>query len=161
MADNGSRPATPRTPVSHRMVQVNFDPPHILTSVPGIGPKLAKAIVNLRENAGNVYPESLGILMRRPLDEEVMQMLDFRPNPRLLPRRLIPWRKVSQNCNRSCKIGHNPLSKDHFPFMPNTNWLVQTKYQHPALLQAKTFSFIADFVTYPHTPIFIPYPRWT
>ncbi|KAH3893573.1 hypothetical protein DPMN_017721 [Dreissena polymorpha] len=83
MADMGSRPATPRTPVSHRMVQVNFDPPHILTSVPGIGPKLAKAIVNLRENAGNVYPESLGILMRRPLDEEVMQMLDFRPNPRL------------------------------------------------------------------------------
>ncbi|KAH3779521.1 hypothetical protein DPMN_157324 [Dreissena polymorpha] len=83
MADMGSRPATPRTPVSHRMVQVNFDPPHILTSVPGIGPKLAKAIVNLRENARNVYPESLGILMRRPLDEEVMQMLDFRPNPRL------------------------------------------------------------------------------
>ncbi|XP_052224088.1 uncharacterized protein LOC127839741 [Dreissena polymorpha] len=81
MADMGSRPATPRTPV--RMVQVNFDPPHVLTSVPGIGPKLAKAIVNLRENAGNVYPESLGILMRRPLDEEVMQMLDFRPNPRL------------------------------------------------------------------------------
>ncbi|KAH3804437.1 hypothetical protein DPMN_132722 [Dreissena polymorpha] len=83
MADMGSRPATPRTPVSHRKVQVNFDSPHILTSILGIGPKLAKAIVNLRENAVNRYPESLGILMQRPLNEEAMQMLDFCPNLRL------------------------------------------------------------------------------
>ena len=49
-----------------------------------------------------------------------------------LPQRLIPRRRVFRNCNRSCKIGHNPWSKDHFPFLSNTNWLVQTKYQHPA-----------------------------
>ncbi|KAH3705573.1 hypothetical protein DPMN_080650 [Dreissena polymorpha] len=88
MADMGSTPATPRTQVSHKKVQVNFYPPHILISIPGIGPKLAKTIVNLRENADHLYPESLGIVMRRPLDEEAMQMLDFRHNPRLFARTL-------------------------------------------------------------------------
>ncbi|KAH3718442.1 hypothetical protein DPMN_061246 [Dreissena polymorpha] len=65
-----------------QVIRVNFDPPNVLTSIPGVGPKLAKGIVGFWKNAGNLSPDSLGIIIRRPLDQEDMQLLDFRPNSR-------------------------------------------------------------------------------
>ncbi|KAH3768244.1 hypothetical protein DPMN_169456 [Dreissena polymorpha] len=59
-----------------------------MKSILGVGPKLAKTIVQIRKHAGNLYPDSLGVIMRRPLDREDMLMLDFRPNPRLFAETL-------------------------------------------------------------------------
>ncbi|KAH3872789.1 hypothetical protein DPMN_036012 [Dreissena polymorpha] len=63
-----------------QLIRVNFAPPNVLTSIPGVGAKMGKAIVHLREIAGKLSPNSLGIIIRRPLD---MRLLDFRPNPML------------------------------------------------------------------------------
>ncbi|XP_052286189.1 uncharacterized protein LOC127881957 [Dreissena polymorpha] len=67
-----------------QLIRVNVDPPNVLTSIPEVGPKLAKVIVQFREIAGNLSPDSLGVIIRRPLDREDMRLLDFRPYLMLL-----------------------------------------------------------------------------
>ncbi|KAH3784707.1 hypothetical protein DPMN_162671 [Dreissena polymorpha] len=56
-----------------QLIRVNFESPNVLTSIPGF-----------REITGNLSPDSLGVIIRRPLDREDMRLLDFRPNPMLL-----------------------------------------------------------------------------
>ncbi|KAH3785849.1 hypothetical protein DPMN_163944 [Dreissena polymorpha] len=44
---------------------LNFDPPNVLTSIPG-------GIIHFRKINGNLSPDSLGIIIQRPLDREDM-----------------------------------------------------------------------------------------
>ncbi|MEW8547238.1 MAG: hypothetical protein AB2693_27320, partial [Candidatus Thiodiazotropha sp.] len=42
---------------------------------------MANAIILLRESLGNMDPDTLNVLLRRPLGDNILQNLDFSPNP--------------------------------------------------------------------------------
>ncbi|KAH3845494.1 hypothetical protein DPMN_087775 [Dreissena polymorpha] len=50
-----------------QLVRVHFDPPQTLMLISGIGPKLARVIVQLRQESGNLDLDTLEVLIRRPL----------------------------------------------------------------------------------------------
>ncbi|KAH3847304.1 hypothetical protein DPMN_089624 [Dreissena polymorpha] len=65
------------------LVRVNFDPPQTLILISGIGPKLARIIVQLRKESGNLDLDTLEVLIRRPLSVRELDQLDFTENPML------------------------------------------------------------------------------
>ena len=69
-------PSTPK-------IKVNFAPAEDLRLIPGVGSKLANAIMTLRESLGNLDSATLNVLLRRPLNDTVLYNLDFSPNPAL------------------------------------------------------------------------------
>ena len=64
-------------------VRVNFASPEDLRLIPGVGSRLAKNILLLRESHGILDVELLQALMRRPLRPEIKQTLDFSRNQEL------------------------------------------------------------------------------
>ncbi|KAH3834920.1 hypothetical protein DPMN_108253 [Dreissena polymorpha] len=69
--------------MSPGLVRVNFDPPQTLMLISGIGPKLARVIVQLRQGSGNLDLDTLEVLIGRPLSERELDQLDFAENPML------------------------------------------------------------------------------
>ena len=61
-------------------VAINFASVQELTGIPGIGHKLAKAIVAVRRSSGNITPEILTSIARRQFTEDELQLVDFTPN---------------------------------------------------------------------------------
>ncbi|MES9883032.1 MAG: hypothetical protein ABW185_19370 [Sedimenticola sp.] len=59
---------------------VNFATRDELMTVPGIGPSIAVAIVELRASRGNMTPDFLNLLLRQRLPNDVMMRLDFSIN---------------------------------------------------------------------------------
>ncbi|KAH3734821.1 hypothetical protein DPMN_041270 [Dreissena polymorpha] len=51
--------------------------------ISGIGPKLARVIVQLRQGSGNLDLDSLEVLIGRPLSDRELDQLDFAENPML------------------------------------------------------------------------------
>ena len=64
----------------HR-IAVNFANPRKLLIIPGIGDKLAKAIVEVRLWQGNVTAPLLSSILRKRIPEDILACLDFRQNP--------------------------------------------------------------------------------
>ena len=64
----------------HR-IAVNFATPRELRIIPGIGDKLAKAIVEVRLRQGNVTAPLLSSILRKRIPEDILACLDFRQNP--------------------------------------------------------------------------------
>ncbi|KAH3779815.1 hypothetical protein DPMN_157622 [Dreissena polymorpha] len=81
--DMGSGYTPPFSPVAPRKVRVNFDTPTRLCNILGVGRQLAQAIVVIRENTGNLVPNTLGTIIGRPLTLGDMTELDFSTNPAL------------------------------------------------------------------------------
>ncbi|KAH3841438.1 hypothetical protein DPMN_114901 [Dreissena polymorpha] len=73
----------PLSPVAHRKVRVKFDTPTRLCNILGVGRQLAESIVVIRENTGNLFPDTLGTIIGRPLTLGDMTELDFSTNPAL------------------------------------------------------------------------------
>ncbi|KAH3819141.1 hypothetical protein DPMN_120874 [Dreissena polymorpha] len=72
-----------RSPVPH-MIRVDFEPSQALTTISGVGPKLAQAIIHVRETAGNLERETLEVLIRQSLSERELYWLNFTANPSLV-----------------------------------------------------------------------------
>ncbi|KAH3859877.1 hypothetical protein DPMN_102698 [Dreissena polymorpha] len=81
--DMGSGYTPPFSPVAPRKVRVNFDTPTRLCNILGVGRQLAQAIVVIRENTGNLVPNTLGTIIGQPLTMGDMAELDFSTNPAL------------------------------------------------------------------------------
>ncbi|KAH3885715.1 hypothetical protein DPMN_009711 [Dreissena polymorpha] len=81
--DMGSGYTPPFSPVAPRKVRVNFDTPTRLCNILGVGRQLTQAIVLVRENTGNLEPNTLGTIIGRPLTLGDMTELDFSTNPAL------------------------------------------------------------------------------
>ena len=64
----------------HR-ISVNFATPRELRIIPGVGDKMAEAIVEMRLRNSNVTASLLSSILRKRLPEDVLACLDFRPNP--------------------------------------------------------------------------------
>jgi hypothetical protein len=64
-------------------IAVNYVPAAGLETIPGIKAKLAKALITIRENSGNLTLEVLETICRQKFDRQVVEMLDFSPNPAL------------------------------------------------------------------------------
>ena len=62
-------------------IRINFPDANALQFISGLGPKLAKIMVDLRESHGNVKTFLLTALFRKKLEPEVLACLDFAPNP--------------------------------------------------------------------------------
>ena len=62
------------------LVSINFASKDQLKSVPGIGDKVANAILSVRESSGNISEQVLHLLTRGSLTTESLQMLDFTLN---------------------------------------------------------------------------------
>ena len=60
---------------------MNFATPRELRIIPGIGDKLAKAIVEVRLRQGNVTAPLLSSILRKRIPEDILACLDFRQNP--------------------------------------------------------------------------------
>jgi len=58
-------------------IKVNFASADELQLIPGSGPQTAKTIVAVRRMQGNITPELLEALMRRNIQSETMEILDF------------------------------------------------------------------------------------
>ena len=67
------------------LVSINFAGKDQLKSVPGIGDKVANAILSVRESSGNISEQVLHLLTRGSLTTESLQMLDFTLNKDLAP----------------------------------------------------------------------------
>ena len=67
------------------LVSINFASKDQLKSVPGIGDKVANAILSVRESSGNISEQVLHLLTRGSLTTESLQMLDFTLNKDLAP----------------------------------------------------------------------------
>ena len=63
----------------HR-ISVNFATPRELRIIPGVGDKIAKAIVEMRLRNSNVTASLLSSILRKRLPEDLLACLDFRPN---------------------------------------------------------------------------------
>ncbi|XP_013412724.1 uncharacterized protein LOC106175329 [Lingula anatina] len=61
-------------------VQVNFASEEELAAIPGVGARLARALVSVRENAGNITRSVLETLCRRTFTEIELEGIDFAPN---------------------------------------------------------------------------------
>ncbi|KAH3865051.1 hypothetical protein DPMN_028089 [Dreissena polymorpha] len=86
--DMGSGYTPPFSPVAPRKVRVNFDTHTRLCNILGVGRQLAQAIVVIRENTGNLVPNTLGTIIGRPLTMGDMTELDFSTNPALFKETL-------------------------------------------------------------------------
>ncbi|KAH3866986.1 hypothetical protein DPMN_030110 [Dreissena polymorpha] len=75
-----------RSPSLH--FRVNFDPPQALREIYGVGFKLARVIVQLRESVGNLDIRTLEVVIRRPLSNSEIDFMDFSENPRLVDEAL-------------------------------------------------------------------------
>ena len=64
----------------HR-IAVYFATPRELRIIPGIGDKLAKAIVEVRLRQGNVTAPLLSSILRKRIPEDILACLDFWQNP--------------------------------------------------------------------------------
>ena len=62
-------------------ISVNFATHRELRIIPGVGHKMAEAIVEMRLRNSNVTASFLSSILRKRLPEEVLACLDFRPNP--------------------------------------------------------------------------------
>ncbi|KAH3725049.1 hypothetical protein DPMN_050878 [Dreissena polymorpha] len=69
--------------MSPGLVRVNFDPPQTLMLISGVGPKLARDIVQLRQGSGNLDLDTLEVLIGRPLSERELDQLHLAENPML------------------------------------------------------------------------------
>ena len=66
------------------MIAINFADEQLLTLVPGIKAKLAKALVAVRENSGNITPEVLESICRRKFSSLILSMIDFTKNKKVV-----------------------------------------------------------------------------
>lgn len=64
-------------------IAINFAPISDLMKIPGVKVKLARTIIAVRESSGNITPEILAALMRRPLSNGVINFIDFEKNASL------------------------------------------------------------------------------
>jgi hypothetical protein len=64
-------------------IAVNYASASELETIPGIKSKLAKALITVRENSGNLTLEVLETICRRKFTVQVVELLDFVPNPAL------------------------------------------------------------------------------
>lgn len=62
------------------VIKVNFATEEELQRVPGIGSKSARAIITMRNSRGSLTRSVLEHLLRRSLDDEIVDKLDFTPN---------------------------------------------------------------------------------
>jgi hypothetical protein len=69
--------------LAQELIAINFAPVGELVKIPGVGHKLAKAIVSVRESSGNISRVVLETIMRRGLTPEVEALIDFRENSSL------------------------------------------------------------------------------
>ncbi|KAH3782356.1 hypothetical protein DPMN_160271 [Dreissena polymorpha] len=67
-----------------QMIRFNFDPSQALTTISGVGSKLAKDIIHVRETTGNLEMETLEVLIRQSLSERELYWLDFVANRSLV-----------------------------------------------------------------------------
>ncbi|KAH3849406.1 hypothetical protein DPMN_091805 [Dreissena polymorpha] len=81
--DMGSGYTPPFLPVAPRKIRVNYDTPTRLCNILGVGRQLAQAFVLIRENTGNLLPDTLEAIIGRPLTFGDMTELDFSTNPAL------------------------------------------------------------------------------
>ena len=63
-------------------LRVNYCTGEELRCIPGVGAQLADTIVLLRMSHGNMDPELLSKLIRRPITPSTLAKLDFTPNPK-------------------------------------------------------------------------------
>ena len=63
-------------------LRVNYCTGEELGCIPGVGAQLADTIVLLRMSHGNMDPELLSKLIRRPVTPSTLAKLDFTPNPK-------------------------------------------------------------------------------
>ena len=63
-----------------RLIRVNFATVEDLQRLPHIGPKVAYAIITLRESHGNLTFHTLQTFLRTKFDAETLEMLDFTRN---------------------------------------------------------------------------------
>ncbi|MES9906268.1 MAG: helix-hairpin-helix domain-containing protein [Sedimenticola sp.] len=78
-------------------IRVNFATVSDLIHIPGVGPALAKTIVNLREQRGNWTLTTLESLLRVRFDGHTVQMLDFAENIALPADDHLPTPPMSQH----------------------------------------------------------------
>ena len=62
-------------------ISVNFATPRELLITPGVGDKMAGAIVEMRLRNSNVTASLFSSILRKRLPEDVLACLGFRPNP--------------------------------------------------------------------------------
>lgn len=65
------------------MVAINFASEEQLTTIPGIKAKLARAIVAVRENSGNITPDVLQTICRKTFSAKLLKKIDFTKNKNL------------------------------------------------------------------------------
>ena len=95
-------------------IAVNFASKDQLMSVPGIGEKIASAILSVRESSGNITKPVLNLLTKNTLPAESWSRLDFQLNTSLDPGMII---------DESVKFKH-----------PSTLSGIDTTPTHPGLL---------------------------
>jgi hypothetical protein len=64
----------------HSPVALNFCDIDQLILIPGIGKKLAVALLSVRENSGNITPEILSVICRKKFTEDELALIDFTSN---------------------------------------------------------------------------------
>ena len=62
-------------------IKVNYAPAEELRLIQGVGYRIAEIILFLRKMHGNIGPDLLGNLLRKPLLPSVLKYLDFSSNP--------------------------------------------------------------------------------
>ncbi|KAH3825354.1 hypothetical protein DPMN_127229 [Dreissena polymorpha] len=73
--------------------------------ISGIGPKLARVIVQLRQGSGNPDLDTLEVLIKRPLSDRELDQLEFSEKPMLVEESLaseteedlIDWESLSRS----------------------------------------------------------------
>ncbi|KAH3887594.1 hypothetical protein DPMN_011612 [Dreissena polymorpha] len=115
------------------LVRLNFDPPQTLMLISGIGPKLARIIVQLRQESGNLDLDTLEVLIRRSLSVKELDQLDFTENPMLAA--------ASQaSGNDDDYIDWEPLSRSRAP----EPMFESTPYLNQDQMKAELASQISD-----------------
>ena len=64
-------------------VAINFASEEQLTTIPGIKAKLARALVAVRENSGNITPDVLETICRKKFSDKLLREIDFTKNKNL------------------------------------------------------------------------------
>lgn len=68
---------------SQEIIWINFDSAECLELIPGVSRTLAKTIVQLRRDRGNLTEEVFFTLIRKSPTSSLLEILDFSPNPNL------------------------------------------------------------------------------
>ena len=64
-------------------VAINFASEEQLTTIPGIKAKLARALMAVRENSGNITPDVLETICRKKFSDKLLRKIDFTKNKNL------------------------------------------------------------------------------